>query len=397
MCSSDLNIYSAIRITSAVYPSRHSISYSLITDQLILQGPGGTMENIMYFADVTQDSSYTNGTLAFVKRDIKYGGPYYVDANTTVFEPTGLSAGTNATILGARWRCTSLPSGTWYSEPIIGVKGTSATTTYNPSIYINSAGSLALTAGENWNTLLNQTTFGNEGSEVLYFITDNTIYFYNATTTTNTYTAYETMRLTSSRVYIGSTAHTGVGLTVQGTCSLVGNVTITGNIIPAAGNTYSIGTSKTVDFKNIYSRNAVTTGSDERIKENIADIPDEVLDVWEEVKFREFNFKDLNNDRVHLGVIAQQVLKVFQDHNLDPAKYTFFCYDKWDDEYEDTINEDGVKEHKLINPAGDLYSIRYTDLLIIEAAYQRRKSKQLEEKNKELEDRIKRLEEVLGL
>ena len=147
---------------------------------------------------------------------------------------------------------------------------------------------------------------------------------------------------------------------------------------PDITNVITLGDSGKV-WKQLYAATTTISTSDERQKQQIEDIPDEVLDIWGEVEFKQFKFNDSveekgsENARIHMGVIAQQIKKVFEEHNLDPFKYGFFCYDEWD------VHEDPKDENSPVIRRENGYAIRYEELLIIEAAYQRRKLKRLEE------------------
>nr|WP_128755123.1 tail fiber domain-containing protein [Pantoea vagans] len=122
---------------------------------------------------------------------------------------------------------------------------------------------------------------------------------------------------------------------------------------------------------------------------------------------RKFQFNDAISEkgsdkaRYHFGVGAQYVRDVLIKHGLEPDMYAFLCYDKWEDEYED-IYEDieverevagkvdepiiingeqvGVRsvdityiakvteqratgEKRLVRKAGELYGIRYDELI----------------------------------
>ena len=152
----------------------------------------------------------------------------------------------------------------------------------------------------------------------------------------------------------------------------------TSETAPDITNAITLGASGKV-WKQLYAATTTISTSDERQKQQIEDIPDEILDIWEEVEFKQFKFNDSveekgsENARIHMGVIAQQIKKVFEKHNLDPFKYGFFCYDEWD------VHENPKDENSPVIRRENSYAIRYEELLIIEAAYQRRKLKRLEE------------------
>lgn len=46
--------------------------------------------------------------------------------------------------------------------------------------------------------------------------------------------------------------------------------------------------------------------------------------------------------RWHFGIIAQDVVRAFEDNNLNPFDYGVICYDEWNyapPEYDDSSNE----------------------------------------------------------
>ena len=52
--------------------------------------------------------------------------------------------------------------------------------------------------------------------------------------------------------------------------------------------------------------------------------------------------------RIHVGVIAQEVIAAFEAEGLDPMRYGIVCYDEWE------ATED--------QPAGNRYGVRYEEL-----------------------------------
>ena len=146
-------------------------------------------------------------------------------------------------------------------------------------------------------------------------------------------------------------------------------------------------------WKQLYAGTTTISTSDERLKDNITAIPDEVLDAWGEVNWYQYQFKDSiaekgeTKARIHTGAIAQRIESVFESHGLDANKYGLLCYDEWKAEPAER-DEDGniVQEAR---PAGNRYSLRYEEALCMEAAYQRRRADRLEE-------RIARLEALIS-
>ena len=151
-------------------------------------------------------------------------------------------------------------------------------------------------------------------------------------------------------------------------------------------------------WKQVYASTGTIETSDERLKEDIRPIDESVFKAWGKVEFRQFLFKDAVAEkgsaaRIHIGLIAQQVIAAFASEGLDAMRYGIVCYDKWDAQEaiterfkvvtrEETHNKDGsVKEpeefyyeERVLTPAreaGDCYSIRYEEALALECAYQR--------------------------
>ena len=142
-------------------------------------------------------------------------------------------------------------------------------------------------------------------------------------------------------------------------------------------------------FAAVYAGSGSINTSDERLKQDIVEIPDEVLDAWGEVGWYQYKFNDSvakkgDKARLHTGGIAQRILEVFQKHGLDATRYGLYCHDRWDDEYDN--DENGVR--RKVQDAGDRYSLRYEECLVVEAAYQRRRADRLEARIAALEAKL---------
>jgi len=126
-------------------------------------------------------------------------------------------------------------------------------------------------------------------------------------------------------------------------------------------------------WRSIYLVNSPQIISDAREKELISEIPDEVLDAWGSVEFRRYCLrserdKSSNPGRLHAGVIAQQVVRMFDLHGIDPFQYGIV-----------TRHGEGID---------GWYSVCYAEALVLEAAYQRRRADLLE-------SRIARIESMM--
>ncbi len=179
---------------------------------------------------------------------------------------------------------------------------------------------------------------------------------------------------------------------------------------PATDNNINLG-QPSVRWKNVYAASGSIDTSDAREKQRIQMYPDDVLDAWGDVEFRQFIFNDAllekgpDAARLHSGIIAQQVVETFAKHGLDATRYGLLCFDRWQDEYEDVevidapaeLDADGNEvtpakthtEKRLVTEAGERYGIRYSEALCMEAAYQRRRADRLEARIAALEAKLK--------
>lgn len=202
-------------------------------------------------------------------------------------------------------------------------------------------------------------------------------------------------------------------------------------------------------FDNVYATNSSIVTSDERAKQDIVEIDDDVLDAWGDVGWAGFRFKDAVDlkgpgARIHFGTIAQVIKEKFEAHSLDPFAYGLLCYDEWEEQeeitetqevelspaeyelilvseavYDDFVHpETGAREKRLVKDAvyetGDLikeavietrtfvvqearaagnrYGVRYEEALSLEAAFQRRRATRLEDALEALTARVEALE-----
>lgn len=142
-----------------------------------------------------------------------------------------------------------------------------------------------------------------------------------------------------------------------------------GHFRPGADDAQSNGT-VTHRWSVIYAGNGTIQTSDGREKEQTRNLSDAERAVAVRLKslIRAFKFssavqKKGDLARVHVGVIAQDVAEAFAAEGLRAEDYGVFCYDKWNDQYEDRFDENGeLVERKLIYKAGDRYGVRYDQL-----------------------------------
>ncbi len=122
----------------------------------------------------------------------------------------------------------------------------------------------------------------------------------------------------------------------------------------------------------------IQTSSDARLKTALSDVPDAVLDAWEDVRWGQFKMLDAveekgeENARFHVGLIAQQAKASFEARGLDGCAYGILCYEN--------------------DAFDDLWMVRYAEALCMEASYQRRENARLKKRVADLEERLAVLE-----
>jgi len=136
------------------------------------------------------------------------------------------------------------------------------------------------------------------------------------------------------------------------------------------------------------------TSSDQRLKQQISEIDDKLLDAWQDVDLVQFKYNDAvdqkgDTARLHTGYVVQQIDKACKSHNIDISAYGLFCHEEYPQETEEVEVEqaDGTKtkETKVIREASEHYSLRYTEVYAVECMYLRRCIKQLTARIEQLE------------
>ena len=150
-----------------------------------------------------------------------------------------------------------------------------------------------------------------------------------------------------------------------------------------------------------WNGSSVQITSDQRYKQQITEIDDKLLDAWEDVTLVQFKYNDAvdakkNKARLHTGYVVQQIDEACQKHNIDISEYGLYCHEEYPERTEEVTieNEDGTikKETKVIEEASEHYSLRYTETLVVECAYLRKKNKELQEQLDKVIARLDNLE-----
>ena len=141
----------------------------------------------------------------------------------------------------------------------------------------------------------------------------------------------------------------------------------TGRILPGVDNAQLIG-SAIKRWGNIYLGNNPIISSDARLKQNVEElslaekqVAIRLRNLIRTYKFKEAVLRKDSKARIHCGVIAQDVVKAFEEEGLDARDYALLCHDTWESSEEVVVEGVVIKESVQ---AGDRYSIRYEELIL---------------------------------
>lgn len=143
-----------------------------------------------------------------------------------------------------------------------------------------------------------------------------------------------------------------------------------------------------------WSGTAVQLTSDARLKQQVTQIDNALLDAWADVDLVQFKYNDAvkqkgTKARLHTGYVVQQIDSACKSHGVDVSTYGLYCHEEYPEETKEVEVEqaDGTKtkETKVIREASEHYSLRYTEALIVECKYLRRCIERLTARIEELE------------
>ena len=136
-----------------------------------------------------------------------------------------------------------------------------------------------------------------------------------------------------------------------------------GTFSPSFDGDVTLGTAL-LRWGQIYSTVGTISTSDEREKQDVADLSDAESRVAVALKglIKKFRFKDSvakkgDAARIHIGVMAQEVKAAFEAEGLDAFAYGIVCYDEWDEQHSTDRNNEEV-----FTAAGNRYGVRYEEL-----------------------------------
>uniref|UniRef100_A0AB39JAS0 Tail fiber domain containing protein n=1 Tax=Escherichia phage phiEco273 TaxID=3239875 RepID=A0AB39JAS0_9CAUD len=160
-----------------------------------------------------------------------------------------------------------------------------------------------------------------------------------------------------------------------------------GSLSPAADNAYPIG-SAVSRVSAVYAANGAIQTSDARLKTEVRGLTEAEMGASKEIAREVGIFQWLarvaeegDEARLHAGITVQKVMEIMQSYGLDPLKYGFVCYDEWEETSEVISDpDDNSKSTIKITPAGNRYSLRYSELNVFIARGLEQRISELEAK-----------------
>jgi hypothetical protein len=142
-----------------------------------------------------------------------------------------------------------------------------------------------------------------------------------------------------------------------------------GNIGPSSDNTFSAGRAS-FRYSVVYAGTGAINTSDAREKTPLIALTPGELAAAKELgkaigtyKWLDMVAKKGKDARIHIGVTAQDVIRIMLNNGLDAMQYGLVCYDIWD--ASEAVDIKGARKMHL---AGDRYGIRYDELMMFIAA-----------------------------
>ncbi|WP_457662231.1 tail fiber domain-containing protein [Sinorhizobium medicae] len=140
-----------------------------------------------------------------------------------------------------------------------------------------------------------------------------------------------------------------------------------GNLFPGADGTQNLGNAS-FRYATVFAATGTINTSDERDKIDVALLSEAERLVALRLKglMRRYRFRDAydvkgENARVHVGIIAQDVVKAFEAEGLSAHDYGMLCFDSWEEAPE--LRDDDGNIVQDFTPAGDRFGVRYDELL----------------------------------
>ncbi|RQR87628.1 MULTISPECIES: tail fiber domain-containing protein [unclassified Burkholderia] len=159
------------------------------------------------------------------------------------------------------------------------------------------------------------------------------------------------------------------GTNGQGAITISGVRIYTTDVLPSSSNTFSLGSASGL-YTSVWAASGTVNPSDARLKSDVRAFSDAEISasqaIGEALGIYQFLAsiaeKGADAARLHSGMTVQHAIEIMEAHGLEPMRYGFICHDEWDAR-EEVLDEDGVTVIPA-RDAGDLYSFRYSELLV---------------------------------
>lgn len=122
--------------------------------------------------------------------------------------------------------------------------------------------------------------------------------------------------------------------------------------------------------------NPFSTSSDRRLKKDIDGVESDFLEAVGQVEIVQFRWKDMDDTKYAIGIIAQDLVKRFEDAGVESSEYGVVV-----DENDDLGN--------------GYYSVKYTEFILARIAYDEQKIAEQQAEIDDLRARVERLEKIL--
>jgi hypothetical protein len=157
-------------------------------------------------------------------------------------------------------------------------------------------------------------------------------------------------------------------------------------------NAVSCGAS-TKRWSTVYAGTGTINTSDRNEKENIQDIDEKYIRLFEKLRPVTYEFIGGNHDRIHIGYISQEVKEAMDEVGLTDLEFAGYCRDK---KTEDVLDENGVLlgTKDVLDENGEptyRYALRYAEFIALNTKMiqlQQAKIEALEQKVQELADKV---------
>lgn len=160
-------------------------------------------------------------------------------------------------------------------------------------------------------------------------------------------------------------------------------------------NAVSCGAS-TKRWSTVYAGTGTINTSDRNEKENIQDIDEKYIRLFEKLRPVTYEFIGGNHDRIHIGYISQEVKDAMDEVGLTDLDFAGYCRDK---KTEDVLDESGalVGQKDVLDENGKpvyQYALRYAEFIALNTKMIQLQQKTIQEQQEKIEAMEKEMREL---